>query len=91
MSRTTDVIAWENHRAWYESAVRIRRRLIDAYVKVCGMHGRFDLTGQDFAEININLIAMRRKKLARQSSPPHAGTDWIPHTQPHYAEVKPRT
>jgi len=93
MSRTTDVIAWENHRAWYESAVKDSKKvLLMAYVNgMAACMVRFDLTGQDFAEININLNpAMRRKKLGKAilAAACRYGLDTLTLSR-IYAEVKP--
>src|SRR6185437_8474059 len=68
MSRKTDVVPWDIHRAWYANAVNDAKKVILMTcvngIRVCMV--RFDLLAPDCAEININLNpSMRRKKLSK--------------------------
>jgi RimJ/RimL family protein N-acetyltransferase len=93
MSRKTDVIPWEIHRAWYANAVNDAKKVILMAcvngVRACMV--RFDLMAPDFAEININLNpSMRRKKLSKPTlaAACNYGFDTL-NLSRIYAEVKP--
>ena len=93
MSRTTDLVSWENHHAWYESAAKDSKKVIlMAYVNgIPACMVRFDLTQQNFAEISINLNpAMRRKRLGKPilATACRYGLDTLKLSH-IYAEVKP--
>jgi len=68
MSRSTDPISWEAHRAWYARAADESTKAI-AMASVNGIPAcmvRFDALEAGAAEININMSpAMRGKKLGR--------------------------
>jgi len=68
MSRTTDVIPWENHKAWYaKAATDPNKAIFIAFSEdqaACMI--RFDFINQGDMEININMNpAMRGKGLGK--------------------------
>jgi RimJ/RimL family protein N-acetyltransferase len=68
MSRTTDLIPWENHKAWYAKAAKDPRKVIlmtsVQHVPTCMV--RFDYIDKESAEINFNMNpAMRGKGLGK--------------------------
>lgn len=68
MSRTTDAIPWESHKAWYANAVKdLKKSILLACVNgIPSCMIRFDYIENDYAEININMNpAMRGKKLSK--------------------------
>ena len=93
MSRNSDVISWDSHKAWYAKVVSNSKQvlLIEYIGDAPACMIRFDSIEKDTAEISFNLNPTLRGKGLGKSVLMEACNYWFRslHLEGIYAEVKP--